>query len=347
MILCTITLTSNRESIIGDALRSVVNFADICLLVDLGINDNTVQVAREIVGDKLRIVPFVQSDSPRNCGLDAAHALGADWACTLDTDERMHFDGVDIKAALEKIGAGTVLVPHDSGSYSKERFFKLPALDRFTGSVHECVYPVHTPQIFMKGICFSEIPKTQEQLQAKAAEIVDHLLEEVERNPSNPRWWYYLGDTWMILNRMDEALSAFQNCAKLRGWDEESAWACFRAATILAGQGKLFDAIETCAMGIARHPAMAELAWLAGEIALSSGFPDKAIYWGRIAVANGTNTGDKHLIRPRTNYKHVLGLTTGPYILMSKAYGALGMVKEKKNCDRILNQLTPKEAPHA
>jgi tetratricopeptide (TPR) repeat protein len=199
----------------------------------------------------------------------------------------------------------------------------------------------------MTGVCFSELPKTPEQAQAKAALIVDHLIAETEREPNNPRWWYYLGDTLLTLDRKDEALNAFVNCANLRGWDEESAWSCFRAATILAAQGKAFEAMETCAKGLARHSGMAELAWLAGEIALSAGQPDKAIYWGRIAVANGLKDGEKHLIRPRTGYRHMFGATEGPYHLMSRAYGTLGMTKEKTNCDQILNKLATKEAPHA
>lgn len=346
MILATITMTSNREGIIGDALRSVVGFADLCILVDLGITDNTVQVAREIVGDKLRVVKYEEVPSPRNFGLDAAAEMGADWACTLDTDERMHFDGVDIKGALAELGAGTVLVPHDSGMYCKERFFKLPALDKFIGYVHECVPPVNTPQVYMNGVCFSELPKSEELAQKKAASIVDALTKSTQDEPGNPRWWYYLGDTLTTLGRLDDALDAFRTCADLRGWDEESAWACFRAATIQAEQQQPFDAIETCASGLARYPAMAELAWLAGEIAFSGGQPDKAVYWARMAVANGTNDGE-HLIRPRIGYRNTFGLTAGPYALMLKAYKALGMEPERASCEKILNELNAKGADHA
>ena len=141
MILASVTLTSNRESIVGDALRSVAGIIDLCLLIDLGITDGTVRVAREIVGDKVRVVPYVECDSSRNCGLDKAAAMGADWGMTLDTDERMNFKGADIRGTLAEIGSGIILVPHDSGTYSKERFFKLPLVDRFVGHCHECVPP--------------------------------------------------------------------------------------------------------------------------------------------------------------------------------------------------------------
>ena len=347
MILASLTLTSNRKDIIGDALRSVVDHVDLCVLIDLGMTDDTAQVAREIVGDKLRIVPFIPCDSPRNCGLDAAEALGADWAMTLDTDERMNFNSAEIKKALAQIGAGTVLVPHDSGCYCKERFFKIPAMDRFTGHVHECVYPQNTQQVFMAGITFSELPKTPEQSRAKAASYVDHLFEQTRKTPEVTRWWYYLGDTLMVLERNEEALEAFVKCAELRGWDEESAWSCFRAATILASSGKPFEAIEMCGKGLTRYPGMAELAWLAGEISLSAGHFDKALYWGRMAAANGMRDGEGKLIRPRTGYRHIYGMSEGPYALMASAYDGLGMAQQRDECREVLNEMKPKEATHA
>jgi tetratricopeptide (TPR) repeat protein len=234
-------------------------------------------------------------------------------------------------------------VPEISGCYSKERFFKIPALDRFVGDTHECVPPKNTPQIHMTGVAFHKLPKTPEQEAKKASRVLWAMRRKVKQDPGTPRWRYYLGDALLSMGKLEPALVAFLECSDMRGWDEESAWACFRAATILADTGRPFDAVEACAKGLARHPGMAELAWLAGEISFSAGWLDKAVYWARIAIANG---GDR-LIRPRTHYRHVPGTTTAPYQLLSKAYDALGMVKEKAHCDQVLNDLTHKEVVHA
>ena len=341
MLLASVTAADareNRADLIGDALRSAVAWSDLMLIVDTGINEQMVETAREIAGDKLHIVKW---EGPKDCGnffeirnfgLDEAYRLGVDWACILDTDERMHTNGVDVKTELERIGSGTVLVPIDSRKYLKERFFKIPAKDRYIGGVHECVVPKDAKQIPLNSICFSEIPKTPEQQESKLNHMVDMLSKETDKDPDNPRWWYYLGDSLAGLGRDSEALKAFDHCAAMRGWDEESAWACFRMALLLEKMGRRRDAIDICAAGLTRHAGISELAWFAGEMSLGLGQADKAIYWARIAVANGTNYGESHFIRPRIGFQYPFGAKDGPYDLMARAYAELGMESEEAKC---------------
>ena len=344
-MITSITVTSSRAQIIGDALRSVVDWVDMCLIVDIGIEDNTLEVAREIVGAKLQVVKW---EGPvdtgnfadiRNFGLDKAWEFGADWACILDTDERIHVGGTNVQAFLDETRDGIILTPHVSGSYDKERIFKLPALDQFTGGVHECVVPNHSKQTKCPTIHFEELPKTEEQLQGKLLYLLEMLTKETEKDPKNPRWWYYLGDTLAGLGRNGEAIRAFDRCSVLRGWDEESAWACFRMAILLEGLGRKQDALDICAAGLTRHAGISELPWLAGEISLRMGLADKAIYWARIAVANSTNGGESHFIRPRIGFRYPFGAKEGPYDLMVRAYTALGMQSEADKCAVISNQI--------
>jgi hypothetical protein len=332
--IASVTITSSREGLIGDALRSVVDWVDFCLIVDIGIEDGTLNVAREIVGDKLRVVkgewPPVNGGfaGTRNFGLDEAAKLGADWACTLDTDERINLKGICISQELAYISAECILIAHESGSYVKERFIKLPALDRFSGDVHECIVPSKGRQATLDGPVFSEIPKTPEELAVKFGYLVEALQERTARDPDNPRLWYYLGDSLAGLGRDSDALKAFDRCAALRGWDEESAWACLRMAILLEKMNRCRDAVDLCAVGLARHAGIAELAWFAGEMSLKLGLPDQAIYWSRIAVANGTADGEKHFVRPRIGFRLPYGAKEGPFDLMERAYTSLGMAGE-------------------
>ena len=340
-MLTSITVTSSRAQVIGDALRSVVDWVDACLIVDIGIQDETLEVAREIAGAKLQIVkwegPVDQNNFSdiRNFGLDEAWRLGADWACILDTDERIHVNGTNVSAFLDEVKDGIILTPHVSGYYDKERMFKLPAPDKFQGGVHECVVPNHSKQTKCASIHFEELPKTEEQLKGKLEYLLGALLRETEKDPKNPRWWYYLGDTLAGLGRDGEALRAFDRCSVLRGWDEESAWACFRMAVLLDHMNRGQDAIDICAAGMTRHPGISELPWFAGKVSLRMGMADKAIYWARIAVANGTNNGEEHFIKPRIGFRHPFGAKDGPYILMAEAYESLGMTSEAAKAREI------------
>lgn len=343
MKLFSVTLSSNRPEVIGDALRSVVDWVDKCLIVDLGITDSTLEVARSVAGDKLEVVKYKsdnwdQFSEIRNFGLDSAYAKGADWACILDTDERMKIGSVDVRSMLEATDGDIVLVPFSNGAYCKERFFRFPLKDRYTGRDHECVVPKNGKHVYYREICFEELPKSKEVLEKKLLLLVDHLGSEIEREPNNPRLHYYMGDTLAGLGRGEEALREFDKCAALRGWDEESAWACFRMAVILEKMGRRQDAIDLCAVGMSRHSGIAELPWFAGEISLSMGKFDKAVYWARIAVANGTLDGEDHFIKPRIGFRYPFGAKEGPYDLMARAYDALGKTEEAEKCREILKE---------
>lgn len=347
MKIASVTLTSSRRDIIADAIRSAVDWVDMVVLIDLGIQDDTVEVVREIAGDKLTVTkwsgPTLTADTffadVRNFGLEEAERLGADWACTLDTDERIITNGVDIREQLESMPPGVILVPHVTGSYCKERFFSMPLVEKFSGHVHECVQTSAGRQHYMGGVKFDELVKPPERMIPNLEALVDVLSKKAEDEPRNPRHWYYLGDSLAGLGRDMEALRAFDKCASLRGWDEESAWACFRMAIILQQSNRFSDAIDLCAVGLARHPGFSELAWLAGEMCLRLGQHDKAIYWARMSVANGNSNGEDHFIHPRIGFRYPFGRHEGPYETMARAYSALGMQEESDKALEIFNNL--------
>src|SRR6187401_2694488 len=88
MKIASTTLTGNSSGVIADALRSVVDWVDYCLVVDTGITDDTLDVARQVAGSKLVVRSFPWQDdfaAARNFALQAAAELGAAWAVTLDT----------------------------------------------------------------------------------------------------------------------------------------------------------------------------------------------------------------------------------------------------------------------
>ena len=346
MRIATYTMTSNREDLIGDALRSVVDWVDFALIVDLGITDRTLNIAQEVLGDKFRVVKYPGPTGPgeadaaaiRNFALDELARLGADWGCTLDTDERIDNRCLDIHAELAQCPACTVVCPMDGTTYSKERFIKLPAVDRFVGMVHECVVPGVGGQATLHAVSCRELPKSAEQTMAKMEFILPALERMTQENPQSPRWFYYLGDTLANLGRKEDAIRAFDNCACMWGWDEEGAWACFRMALLMEEMGNRVQAMQVLGSGMVRHPGIAELPWLAGELALRQGKFDHAVYWGRLAAANGTLHGEGHFLRPRIGFRHPWGASKGGYDLMARAYDAMGMVEEAARSRALIGE---------
>jgi hypothetical protein len=140
-LIISTTLTGSNADIIGEAIASVVAQVDRCLVVDTGARDGSVDVAREVAGEKLLLREFPWKNdfaAARNFALQAATEAGGAWAVTIDTDERLLFDaGVVLREALGRTRANVLLVADDGGTYSKERIVRLPAEVHWSGPTHE------------------------------------------------------------------------------------------------------------------------------------------------------------------------------------------------------------------
>ena len=326
MKIASTTLTGNNAEIIGDALRSALAWADHCLVIDTGVTDESLAIAKEIAGPKFVSRRFAWTrdfSAARNFALDAAHELGADWAVTLDTDERILANGEDLRAVMTSAKEGVLMMSDEKGTYAKERCFRLPARERFQGPTHE-FFPAYKVGVKTLGrAAFRELDKSPEGLRNKFQRDLEILEPYVRAHPADPRWHYYLGETLKNLGRSEQAVSSYDACAALRGWNEESAWACYRAAEILAGLGRHREAIDRCATGLARHAGVAELAWLAAFSTYQLGDPTQAVYWAELAVVHGLFRGKGQNVR-RIGFRYPSGLYEGPYDVLRYALRDIG-----------------------
>ena len=327
MIVST-TLTGSNADIISDALASVVAQVDRCIVIDTGAHDTTLDVARAVAGSKLFVREFPWRNdfaAARNFALQAAAQVGARWAVTVDTDERLVFDpGFDLRRELARAKGKVLLVSHEDGSYAKERIFRLPAKVTWKGPTHEAVDGKREgDSAVLAGLRFSELPKDPATAQAKFERDVAILHECTRTHPEDPRWHYYLGASLHDLQRYQEAIEAFRACAALRGWPEEGAWACYREATCLCELQRWTEAIEACARGLSIRPATAELAWLAGWAAYKAKRYADAIAWSNMAVVNGFYDGAGASFE-RTSFRYPPALFEGPYDVLRWTFTALG-----------------------
>lgn len=344
MKLVSVTLSGNSESIIADALKSVVDFVDHCILVDTGIKDRTIEIAREIAGDKLIVRQFKWCNdfsAARNYTLQVAQESNADWALILDTDERIHLNGEDLNVKLQEPNIGCYLVNYVDNSYSKARFIKVPSKAKFFGPTHE-VYPAYEVGSANLEKCrFSELGKTVAQAKKKFERDVEILLKHTSRNPKDPRWLYYLGDSYKNLQKYKEAIRAYQKCWGLNGWDEESAWAMYKAAECFVELKDWKSAIESCSKGLLRHPTVAELPWLASYCCYQIGDLKKAISWATISASLGYPFGLQSEAN-RIGFRYQLALWEGPFDVLRACYKQL--LQSDPNNTYLLNKLEESES---
>jgi tetratricopeptide (TPR) repeat protein len=320
------TLTGNSRELIGDALRSVIDWVDWCLVIDTGVTDDTIELARAVAGGKLVIRKFPWANDfakARNFALDAATEIGADWAMTLDTDERILLNSVDVHAVLQMTEIDTVRVWKQGGDYAKERFFRLPAVGRWVGPTHEAFMQSVRGTVDLEGASFTELPKSSEQLKQKLMRDVAILNRYSAEHPEDGRWFYYLGDSYDALGRKEEAISTFRRCSEIAAPDEEGAWAMYRAAQCLLELNRPDEAIAAIGAGMARHAGLGELPWLAGYAAWQAGRADQAAYWAFVAITLGKYSGVGDIVQ-RRGFCHEPGLWEGPFDILRFALRKLG-----------------------
>jgi hypothetical protein len=335
-------MTGNNEDVIGDAIASVAPWVDGVVVVDTGVTDRSLEIARSIAKEKYVERKFAWIDdfaAARNFALDAAREAGGDWAVMVDTDEQIDRRGEDVRGFLANATAAHVMIFHESGIYVQPRFFKLPTAGRFSGPTHEAYPAAALGYVTMDKCVFRDRPKTPDQLRAKFERDVRILRRHTAENPREPRWLYYLGDALQNLGDPKAAISAYQACASLRGWDEESAWACYRAAECWCVLGEWGHAVDECAAGLARHAGIAELAWLAGYASYKGGKPAQAVWWARSSIALGRFRGVGEKVH-RISFRNPSAQYEGPYDVLRWAYRALGDTAAAEESERLFEAAT-------
>ena len=334
MQLISVTVASDtRAALIGDALRSVVDWVDLCLIVHLvdpaATPDRTLAIAREVAGAKFRQVDIpvaTATGGMRNAGLDEAARLGGDWAVLLDTDERLERHGGDVRGALDRTPEAVrmITVADDTGTYDKIRFLRLPAEGRYRQDVHED-FAGPGPLGRIGRIRFRELPKTPEQLRANAEAQLAGLEAQARAEPDNPRWRYYHGRTLELLGRPREALAAYESTRTQLTSPGTLAWTHFLMARCMDALGQHAAARELCVRGLAHAPDHPELAWFAGIQCVRLEAYRDAQAWARIAAVF-TARGPRDL--ERTGDREPLAYFEGPWQVMAAACRGLGLEVE-------------------
>lgn len=332
--LVSLTLAGNNADIIGDALRSVVDQVDLCVVVDtrtLAI-DGTLDVAQLVCGEKLRVFRKPWRDDfgyMRSAALDCAAQLQADWALWVDTDERIVAEPGKVRELVETAGdlMDAISCWHVSGEYAKERLIRLPRQGKYHGRTHEFWDPADLDDKRIgrsqESVRFDELPKTPEQMTAKLERDLQLLQAQMDEEPDEPRWPYYMGDSYQLLGDKDRALDSFMRAMTTSmGWEELRGWAAFRAANLMIEEGEPGAALQVACQGMALCP-YPELLWTAAASCFVAGDYPNAIMWAMLCVSSGNYTGWGKTIH-RSGHVFPPALYESPFDILSRSYAAMG-----------------------
>ncbi|HBJ37081.1 MAG TPA: hypothetical protein DDZ51_20485 [Planctomycetaceae bacterium] len=332
-------ISGNSESMVKDAIETVIDYVDEVVLIDTGISDATERLISEVAGDRLRVTKRVWDNDfagMRNAALIEAQASGCNWSLTIDTDERVNWGGCGPdqlrRRLLESEKAKTFMVAAQDGSYAKERLIRVPTSLHWAGRTHEALIGAAADERpVLPGVTFWELPKSTSQMEHKLKRDLTILREEVCDKPNNARWWYFLGQTLAALGQHEGAVEALDRCANLRQWSEQSAWASFMAAKSLSELGRFGEAVERCGMGLACDPEYPELAWMAAWCEYRAGRLRNAIAWSQMSIAIGHAEGTCEGA-DRVGFRNLVGWYEGPLDVLRFAFRRQGRNSE---ADRV------------
>lgn len=253
-------IVKNEEACLADCLTNAKPFVDEMIIVDTGSTDRTIEIAQQY-GAKLFHFPWREDFSAaRNESL--RHANG-DWILVLDADETLTPGSGGLMRQLvqdPQVVAYTVkLICPKEDNGGMVRLGWLPRLFRnrigvhFQGIIHEQVVPslVGKGKISLSGITLDHkgYMKSPEEMHKKALRNI-HLLErQVRDNPQDSMAWFHLAETYITVERVEEAIPSYRKAIHLSVLEELTfsdviaAVAYQNLGSALVSQGKTDEGI--------------------------------------------------------------------------------------------------------
>lgn len=287
-IVSTTLAGPGAERTIGDALRSARGLADCHLVILSGCDPApTLAAAREAIADSAPLV-VAELDWPgdyaaaRNAALDTATALDADWALTLDCDERLELRREDLP--LDRADIHSINIKDRDHGYQKERLIRCGVGARWQYPVHERLIASGTYALG-KGT-FWELPKdgsTQTARMLRGIEAYGKLIAEGGADCHVRR---HYAECLGVAGRIEEAQEQWRIVsadpdAKLY----ERTWCEFRLAEREFQAGNLEAARDRAAAALGRDPGLIqELGALLACLCSLMGDNQSALLWALTVI---------------------------------------------------------------
>jgi glycosyltransferase involved in cell wall biosynthesis len=233
---CLNMIVKDESAVIERCLSSVIPLIDQWVIVDTGSSDNTphlVQQTLEGIPGELHHRPWVNFGHNRTEALQLARGR-ADYLFFIDADERLEIDPAFRKAAisgpalsLEMLFAGT--------RYDRVALVSSDLPWRWEGVLHEyldCGERVPQPRLHGLSIIVSSdgARSADPQKFQRDAALLEAALED---EPDNPRYMFYLAQSYRDAGELERAKACYARRAQLGGWDEE-VWCSLHERALLA-----------------------------------------------------------------------------------------------------------------
>jgi predicted O-methyltransferase YrrM len=225
-----------------DMLNKNMNIIDRWTILDTGSTDDTIKIINDtLIGNKegeLYQEPFINFRDSRNRCIDLA---GKDCKFIIMLDDTYVIDGelrdfLNIVRGDQISTSFTLIIVSDDTQYGSNRIIKSDSGLRYVHKIHEVITDKNNLNIVIpieKAKILDGRFQYMEERTMKRKELDLKLLyEEVEEDPTNPRTYYYLAQTYNLLGQYDKSYYYFLKRAEFKnaGFIQERIDAIFEAA---------------------------------------------------------------------------------------------------------------------
>jgi hypothetical protein len=239
----------------GDSLENVLienlPFIDRWTILDTGSTDNTIEIINKILVGKKKGQLYQESfinfrDSRNRCielaGQTCKYILMLDDTYIVKNNLRKFLNTV--RGDLFSNSFSLFIHSHDN-EYSSNRIIKSDSNLRYIYKIHEVITPENNINVIIPSIHSFIFDFRSDTMEKRTMDRKEYdlkiLFEEAEESPNDPRAYYYIGQTYNLIEKYDMAYKYYLKRVDhpVEGFLQEKIDACFEAARIANFQLKL------------------------------------------------------------------------------------------------------------
>lgn len=288
IILATVLLGPGSEASVGDAIRSAIPVVDGFILIESGGENAALAAAVNAAAT----FPFTIREytwtgdygDARNFALDKAREAGADYALTLDPDERLQLPDT-IRGTLMAHPTIDVFMAQDiNARYFKERIIRCAAPVRWHGRVCEYLDGQVQPPAKLAG-GFTELPKSEESERRRWERGVVECQRMIDEGEDTFRWHRHRGSCLIGLKRIEEGVAEYKLALQRAEHPEDRAWVRYLIAEQLVLAERFEEAKQLAAIGLAEHAGfIQEFGWILAFVEYTVGDDQNASRWAQLVT---------------------------------------------------------------
>jgi glycosyltransferase involved in cell wall biosynthesis/tetratricopeptide (TPR) repeat protein len=288
--ICLNMIVKNEMANLERCLGAVADHIDCWVIGDTGSSDGTQDFIKAFFAvcnlpGELHEFPFDNFEQARNAALDHAYAssLAYDYLLFDDADMELVVEDADFRAQLESPGY-RLLQRADSGlAYWNTRLVRRDAGARYHGVTHEYLDVPGDVQ-GLPSVWYKDHASGSNRVD-KFERDIKLLLEALEKDPENHRYWFYLAQSYRDAGRTAEAAVAYAKRAEMGGWDEEAWNARLQEARSLRKLGDDAGFIRQALVAFNQRPQRAEPLYDLARFYREKGMNDASMLFSEAGLA--------------------------------------------------------------